>query len=112
MCLRVLVSGKVQGVGYRSFAQRLATHLDVSGHAINVPDGRVEVIVCGSTEAIDNFPLKLEEGPTWSSVGGVNSSPLPCVQPGFRTGRSAQWNSDVFHCSNNVSAKADAVNVE
>ncbi len=43
MCRLIVVSGSVQGVGYRAFARRAALALGIRGHAINLPDGRVEV---------------------------------------------------------------------
>ena len=86
MCLRVEVIGKVQGVGYRNFARRQALQLAVNGHALNLPDGRVEVLACGDARALDAFLGKLAEGPAWSSVVALNSGPAPCVGPGFDTG--------------------------
>src|SRR5690606_34775783 len=44
MRLNVIVSGDVQGVGYRAFVRKQATGLDITGHAENMADGRVEVV--------------------------------------------------------------------
>src|SRR5207302_1679864 len=49
---RCLVGGRVQGVYYRATAARRARDLGVSGHARNLPDGRVEVLACGDQEAV------------------------------------------------------------
>ena len=55
MCRRALVSGTVQGVGYRAFARRAALELGIRGHARNLPDGRVEVLACGEAAALEEF---------------------------------------------------------
>jgi acylphosphatase len=48
-----VVSGHVQGVGYRWFVRRLASSAGVAGSARNLPDGRVEVVVEGPAEAVE-----------------------------------------------------------
>jgi acylphosphatase len=82
MCRRALVSGTVQGVGYRAFARRTALELGVRGHARNLPDGRVEVLACGETAALDAFIAALRTGPKWSQVTQVTLSPAECVREG------------------------------
>jgi acylphosphatase len=54
-CRRCVVSGRVQGVFYRATAARRARELGVTGHARNLPDGRVEVLVCGAAEAVQQL---------------------------------------------------------
>jgi acylphosphatase len=46
------VRGRVQGVGYRAFVGREATRLGLAGSATNLPDGRVEVVAVGPTDAV------------------------------------------------------------
>jgi acylphosphatase len=48
-----VVSGHVQGVGYRYFVRRLATERGLAGSARNLPDGRVEVVLEGPEDAVD-----------------------------------------------------------
>jgi acylphosphatase len=87
MCRLIVVSGSVQGVGYRAFARRAALELDVRGYARNLPDGRVEVLACGETAALDAFVARLREGPTWSRVTDVSVSAAGCAaQTGFGSG--------------------------
>jgi acylphosphatase len=87
MCRRALVSGTVQGVGYRAFARRAALALGIRGHAVNLPDGRVEVLACGEAAALDAFIVELRAGPTWSRVTDVAVSTAECTaQPGFGSG--------------------------
>jgi acylphosphatase len=47
------VSGRVQGVGYRAFVGREAGRLGLTGSATNLPDGRVEVVAVGPSDAVD-----------------------------------------------------------
>jgi acylphosphatase len=54
-----LVSGHVQGVGYRWFVRGLAEAAGVSGSARNMPDGRVEVVLEGPDEAVDRLVAEL-----------------------------------------------------
>ena len=68
---RWLVRGRVQGVGYRYFAQHAAESLNLSGYASNLDDGRVEVYAVGSTEALDEFAGMLHRGPRFADVRGV-----------------------------------------
>jgi acylphosphatase len=68
---RYFVSGIVQGVGFRLFAQREAEKLRVGGYTRNLFDGRVEVLAVGSPAQLDAMKRALERGPRFSSVSGV-----------------------------------------
>jgi acylphosphatase len=68
---RYFVSGIVQGVGFRFFAQREAEKLRVGGYARNLLDGRVEVLAIGSPAQLDEMKSALERGPRFSSVSGI-----------------------------------------
>lgn len=80
--LIVLVSGRVQGVGYRMFARRVALDLGLSGHAENLADGRVEVVAEGNEADLKRFLHRLGGGPPhalvrsletqWSEGAGLN----------------------------------------
>jgi acylphosphatase len=65
---RWLISGDVQGVGYRFFAQRAAARHQVSGYVRNLADGRVEVHVEGGPESVEGFKHDLAAGPAHSRV--------------------------------------------
>lgn len=71
---RYVVSGRVQGVGYRAFAARAARALRLSGGALNLEDGRVEVVARGQAHALDRFESALAEGPRLSRVDRVDVS--------------------------------------
>ena len=59
--VHLLVSGVVQGVGFRHFVNRLAHQLDIKGEVCNLPDGRVEVIAQG--EGLEAFVAEVKRGP-------------------------------------------------
>ena len=65
------VRGRVQGVGYRYFAQKAAAELGVTGYARNLDDGRVEVYAVGPEEKLSQFAGMLHKGPMWADVRGV-----------------------------------------
>jgi acylphosphatase len=60
---RILVCGRVQGVGYRFFAERAARDAGVKGWVRNLPDGTVESAVEGDDSAVAAFLDRLREGP-------------------------------------------------
>jgi acylphosphatase len=61
--LRIRVTGRVQGVGYRFFAQRQAAALGLSGYVRNLPDGDVEVVAQGDEQALASLVEDLRRGP-------------------------------------------------
>jgi acylphosphatase len=67
------ISGEVQGVGYRYFAQRAARDAGVRGWARNLDDGRVEVLAIGTLRQLDDFEGELRVGPPHASVRGVEA---------------------------------------
>ena len=68
---RYLVSGSVQGVGFRLFTQHAAQKLRVTGYVRNRFDGRVEVLATGTPEQLAGLRSILEKGPRFSSVSEV-----------------------------------------
>ena len=68
---RWLVSGRVQGVGFRYFAQRRAEELGLNGWARNLDDGRVEVYATGAAERLSDLAAALHMGPRMAEVRGV-----------------------------------------
>ena len=68
---RYVVSGIVQGVGYRYFSQRAAQRLQLSGYVKNLPDGRVEVYAVGPADELSKLRSALEKGPWGASVSEV-----------------------------------------
>jgi acylphosphatase len=68
---RWLVSGTVQGVGFRFFVEHRARELGLSGWARNLEDGRVEVYATGPTERLNDLAAALHLGPRMADVRGV-----------------------------------------
>ena len=69
MTTRFLVSGQVQGVGFRWYVARHARTLGLGGYARNLPDGRVEVVAAGDgAEAIARLEELLRAGPAHARV--------------------------------------------
>jgi acylphosphatase len=68
---RYLVRGRVQGVGYRDYAQRVASALNLTGYVRNLDDGRVEVYAAGALEKLSDLSAALRKGPRLSDVRGV-----------------------------------------
>jgi acylphosphatase len=65
------ISGEVQGVGYRYFAQRIAARHQVVGYVRNLSDGRVEVHAEGTPESVEGFKHDLAAGPQYARVEQV-----------------------------------------
>ena len=65
------MSGTVQGVGYRYFAQRISIRLGLFGYVKNLGDGRVEVYAIGEQEQLVALKKELERGPRAASVAEV-----------------------------------------
>jgi len=74
MSTRFLVSGMVQGVGFRWFVARHARSLGLVGYARNLPDGRVEVLVTGPDESLPALEQLLKAGPASAQVDRVERS--------------------------------------
>ncbi len=90
VAFRFTVAGKVQGVFFRASAARQAARLGVSGHAINLPDGRVEVLAVGAAGAVEEMRRWLHRGPPVARVDSVQALELQVAAAGavhgFRTG--------------------------
>jgi acylphosphatase len=69
---RALVSGRVQGVGFRFFAERAARAAGVKGWVRNLPDGRVETVAEGDEEAVARYLERIGRGPFVGSVSGID----------------------------------------
>lgn len=68
---RFYVSGRVQGVGFRYFAENAAARLGVGGYVRNLPDGRVEVYAVGTVEQLASLGAELGRGPRMAWVERV-----------------------------------------
>jgi len=71
---RFVVSGRVQGVGFRAFAQHAARSIGVTGWARNLDDGDVEVHANGTKNQLDDFEARLRQGPRWGEVRSMTAA--------------------------------------
>ena len=86
-CRRYIVTGRVQGVWFRGSTRGEAQRLGITGHAVNRPDGSVEVVACGSEAALDALGEWLWSGPDMARVDSVTREGLPeRALSGFTTG--------------------------
>ena len=74
--VRVVVRGRVQGVGFRWFAVQSARTLGLSGWVRNAMDGNVEAAVAGPEDAVAKFLAALEQGPGRGYVSEVDVGAL------------------------------------
>lgn len=79
--IRFLVSGRVQGVGFRYSTMEMASRLGLGGWTRNLPDGRVEVVAQGPDHALEDLGRWLQEGPAFARVEAVKSSPIHLTEP-------------------------------
>lgn len=67
----ILISGSVQGVGFRYFIRSQAKKIGLKGWVKNLPDGRVEALVQGSEEKLDHLIKISKKGPVLAQVQNV-----------------------------------------
>jgi len=79
---RFVISGRVQGVGFRYFTEAIASREGVDGWVSNRPDGCVEALVEGESEAVDRVERAIRHGPPGARVEEVE------VEDDVPTGRS------------------------
>ena len=87
VCRHVLVSGRVQGVGFRWYAREKAQELGLAGSVANLPDGRVEAWIEGESGAVEAMLAWLRHGPPAARVTNlevVESEPRGLTSFGVR----------------------------
>jgi len=89
---RYFISGGVQGVGFRFFAERVAEKLALSGYVRNLRDGRVEVYAVGSAEQLRALRNELERGPRFASVAAVAEEPAE-LMPEHLSGFTVEYDA-------------------
>jgi acylphosphatase len=82
ICRKYWVAGRVQGVFYRATAARHARELRIRGYAINLPDGRVEVLAYGPEGALEELVKRLWVGSSASKVTSVDVADATSVAVG------------------------------
>ena len=74
---RYFITGRVQGVGFRFFAEAQASVEGVHGYVRNLPDGRVEALVEGDEESVERVERALRRGPSGSRIESVDVEAVP-----------------------------------
>ncbi len=69
-----VISGRVQGVGFRFFAERVANQLGICGYVKNRWDGTVETYAIGTEESLEEFKRHLAEGPRSARVTNIDET--------------------------------------
>jgi len=82
------IEGRVQGVFFRASTRRQAQKLGLTGHAINLADGAVDVLACGEADGLQQLEAWLQKGPPAARVDRVEeqSADSSDVPPEFTTG--------------------------
>ena len=81
------IKGRVQGVFFRDSTRRVAESLGITGHAVNLPDGDVEVFACGDRASLEQLAQWLSDGPPHARVDAVIEQATDRQAPaGFSTG--------------------------
>lgn len=76
ICVKCIVSGNVQGVFYRKYAQQHANNIGITGSVRNRGDGKVEVIACGEEHRVESYCEWLWEGSPAATVSRVDISSI------------------------------------
>lgn len=82
-CLRLVIRGRVQGVGYRESMREAAERLGITGWVRNRLDGTVEAVVCGAPGAIEAMLTWSRRGPGAARVDRVEPHPAEGTFSGF-----------------------------
>ena len=103
-CVRCIISGHVQGVWFRETTRQKAALLGLTGSAMNLPNGDVEVIACGDAQVLQELQAWLWRGSSTSQVSDVRCESLqPDVLPdAFVTGSTSTYQNPAnFACAKN-----------
>ena len=81
---RLMIRGRVQGVGFRAWAVRRAHELGLDGWVRNRPDGTVEALIAGDTPAVEEMARLCRRGPRMAEVTSIDEDLAePPPDPGF-----------------------------
>ncbi len=79
--IKLLISGKVQGVFFRDFAKQNANKLGIVGYARNNKDGTLEILAQGEERKVDEFTKLCNKGPIFAKVTSVKTIPEEIKDP-------------------------------
>ena len=84
--LRIVVRGRVQGVGYRAWTRHQAELHDIAGWVRNLPDGSVEAVLAGPADRVGLMVRAMREGPRGAVVEAVEEHPAAADEAGAMHG--------------------------
>ncbi|EAR56739.1 hypothetical acylphosphatase [Photobacterium sp. SKA34] len=76
LCIRAIVTGRVQGVGFRFHTAHEGLKYSLKGYAKNLPDGSVEILACGEKENIDALLVWLGSGVKLADIKSIKTEEL------------------------------------
>lgn len=82
--LKIVVLGRVQGVGFRYFTVKKAQEYYISGSVKNLADGSVHIVAFGTEENLSNFLSEVQKGPSFSHVTDFLVEDLSVLEPPSR----------------------------
>ena len=74
--MQVFYEGRVQGVGFRYAARRVAAGFDVAGYVRNLPDGRVELVASGEQDEVDDFLAAMRDSELAGHIGNASAAEI------------------------------------
>ena len=75
--IHILISGEVQGVGFRQFVKYNAKKLNLKGWVMNLPDGKVEGMLIGDRQNLNTMIEICHKGPFLAKVNDVKIEEIP-----------------------------------
>jgi acylphosphatase len=78
ICVRIRVSGRVQGVSFRTYTKSKAEELGVKGWVQNLPGGGLEAVLEGDRKNVGGLLSLMKMGPAGSMVSGMELSEIKC----------------------------------
>lgn len=88
---RLIITGRVQGVGYRAWVVERAQALGIDGWVRNNADGSVEALISGTADAVEELARACRRGPRLAQVEAIRETIAdPPRQPGFHIAPSAR----------------------
>ncbi len=90
--IHLIVSGRVQGVGFRYFTLQVAKELNIKGWVRNLPDGNVEICAAGEESSLEIFIQKIKKGPPLSRVLNIEVTYDECENNDFKDFTIKYWN--------------------
>jgi len=75
--VHLIVEGRVQGVGFRYFSQRLGIDNNLAGYVRNLPNGNVEIEAEGESQNINNFVSSIRNDHPYARVLNIQQNDLP-----------------------------------